>query len=59
MGDPPDFFDRTMIWAAAGLAYAALYAGLLLAIGGREPARIITGNIELLLPPLALLAVLV
>jgi signal transduction histidine kinase len=48
-----------MIWAAAGLAYAALYAGLLLAIDGREPARIITGNIALLLPPLAPLAVLV
>jgi hypothetical protein len=59
VGDPPDFFDRTLIWAAAGLAYAALYAGLLLAIGGREPARIITGNIALLLPPLAPVAVLV
>jgi signal transduction histidine kinase len=48
-----------MNWAVAGLAYVALYSALIVAVGTREPARVIVGNIGLLLPPLAPLAVLI
>jgi hypothetical protein len=47
-----------MNWAVAGLVYAAAYAALVTALGDREPARLIAGNIGLLLPPLAPLVVL-
>ena len=48
-----------MNWAVAGLVYVALYSALVIAVGAREPARLIIGNVGLLLPPLAPLAVLV
>src|SRR5215204_1816297 len=47
-----------MNWAVAGLVYAAVYAGLVSALSDREWARLVVGNIGLLLPPLALLAAL-
>jgi PAS domain S-box-containing protein len=45
-----------MNWAVAGLVYAVAYAALVSAL--RDPARLIAGNIGLLLPPLAPLFVL-
>ena len=59
MGESPDFRNRMMNWAVAGLVYVALYSAILVVIGTREPARVIVGNIGLLLPPLAPLAVLI
>ena len=47
-----------MNWAVAGLVYAVVYAGLVSALSEREWARLVVGNIGLLLPPLALLAAL-
>src|SRR6185503_6687920 len=48
-----------MNWAVAGLVYAGVYAALVSALSDREWARLVAGNIGLLLPPLALLAALV
>ena len=48
-----------MNWAIAGLVYAGAYAALMTALADRERARMMTGNIALLLPPLAPLYVLV
>ena len=47
-----------MNWAVAGLVYAGVYAALVTALADRESARLVVGNIGLLLPPLAPLAVL-
>ena len=48
-----------MNWAVAGLVYAGAYAALVAALADRESARLVVGNIGLLLPPFALLFVLV
>ena len=48
-----------MNWAVAGLVYAGAYAALVAALADRESARLVVGNIGLLLPPLAPLVVLV
>jgi PAS domain S-box-containing protein len=48
-----------MNWAVAGLVYAGAYAALVAALADREWARLVVGNIGLLLPPFALLIVLV
>jgi len=55
----PPHLPVFMNWAVAGLVYVALYSALVVAVGVREPARVIVGNIGLLLPPLAPLAVLI
>jgi PAS domain S-box-containing protein len=47
-----------MNWAVAGVVYAVAYAALVSALSDREWARLVAGNIGLLLPPLALLAAL-
>jgi PAS domain S-box-containing protein len=47
-----------MNWAVTGVVYAVAYAALVSALSGREWARLVAGNIGLLLPPLALLAAL-
>ena len=47
-----------MTWAIAGLVYAAIYAALVLALGDRASARLLVGNVALLLPPLAPLIVI-
>jgi len=47
-----------MNWAYAGLAYAAVYVAVVLAIGDRPDLRLLVGNMALLLPPIAPLAVL-
>jgi len=41
-----------MNWALVGLAYAAAYAAIVLALGEREHARLLVGNIALLIPPI-------
>lgn len=46
------------MWAVAGVAYAVLYAGIVFALGERAHARLIVGNVALLLPPLAPLFVI-
>ena len=48
-----------MNWAVAGVVYAGAYAALVAALAGQESARLMVGNIGLLLPPLAPLVVLV
>jgi PAS domain S-box-containing protein len=45
-------------WAVAGLVYAGGYAALVVALADRPAARLLVGNIALLLPPIALLAAL-
>ena len=47
-----------MNWAIAGLAYAGAYAALMSALAANAAARLLIGNIALLLPPLAPLYVL-
>ena len=47
-----------MIWAIAGLAYAAVYAAIVFALGDHAHARVIVGNVALLIPPLAPLTVI-
>ena len=47
-----------MNWALAGLIYAGAYVAVVLALGDREHARLIVGNVGLLLPPLAPIAVM-
>jgi PAS domain S-box-containing protein len=42
-----------MNWAIAGLVYAAVYAALVTGLADRADARLLIGNIALLLPPLA------
>ena len=42
-----------MNWAVAGLVYAVAYAALVAALADREWARLVAGNIGLLLPPIA------
>lgn len=44
--------------ALVGLVYAALYAAAITALGSQPHARLILGNIALLLPPLAPMAVI-
>jgi PAS domain S-box-containing protein len=44
-----------MNWAVAGLVYAVAYGALVSALSGQDWARLVAGNIGLLLPPLALL----
>ena len=46
-------------WAIAGLVYAAAYAALMAALPAHPWARLVIGNIALLLPPLAPLYILV
>ena len=46
-----------MNWAVAGVVYAVAYAALVSALP--DPARLVAGNVGLLLPPLALLFVFV
>jgi PAS domain S-box-containing protein len=48
-----------MNWAVAGLIYAAAYAALVRALGDHDRARLIVGNIALIVPPLGPLAVIV
>jgi PAS domain S-box-containing protein len=47
-----------MNWAIAGLLYAGAYALLMTALAGNAAARLVIGNIALLLPPLAPIYVL-
>ena len=47
-----------MNWAVAGLIYAGVCAVVMTALAEAEAARLVAGNIALLLPPLALLYVL-
>jgi hypothetical protein len=47
-----------MNWAIAGLVYAGAYAALMTGLADHDSARLWIGNIALLLPPLAPLAVL-
>src|SRR5262245_4067542 len=47
-----------MNWAPVGLVYAGVYAALVVALGEREHARLIVGNIGLLIPPIVPLAVM-
>jgi len=47
-----------MNWALGGLVYAAVYAAAVAALGGQPHARVLAGNVALLLPPLAPLAVI-
>src|SRR5258706_6031223 len=47
-----------MNWAIAGLVYAGVCAVVMTALAEAETARLVAGNIALLLPPLALLYVL-
>jgi PAS domain S-box-containing protein len=47
-----------MNWAIAGLVYAGACAALMTGLAGAGTARIVVGNVVLLLPPLALLYVL-
>jgi PAS domain S-box-containing protein len=51
-------FGPGSVWAVAGIAYAGAYAALMVALDGRDDARLIAGNIGLLLPPLAPMYVL-
>jgi len=48
-----------MNWAIAGLVYAGVYAALMTGLSGHDGARLLAGNIALLLPPLAPLYVLI
>jgi PAS domain S-box-containing protein len=45
-------------WAVAGVAYAAVYAAVVALLGDRHGARLLFGNVALILPPLALLVAL-
>jgi PAS domain S-box-containing protein len=47
-----------MNWAVAGLVYAGVCAAVMTQLADAETARLVVGNIALLLPPLALLYVL-
>jgi PAS domain S-box-containing protein len=47
-----------MNWAVAGLLYAAAYAAVIAALGSHPNARLLVGNIALLLPPFAPLFVI-
>jgi PAS domain S-box-containing protein len=47
-----------MNWAIAGLVYAGVCAAVMTGLADLEHARLVAGNIALLLPPLALLYVL-
>jgi PAS domain S-box-containing protein len=42
-----------MNWAVVGLVYAAAYVVLILALGDRGHARLLVGNVALLVPPFA------
>jgi PAS domain S-box-containing protein len=46
-------------WAVIGLAYAGAYVALMTALADQPSTRLIIGNIALLLPPIAPIAVLV
>jgi hypothetical protein len=48
-----------MNWAVAGLVYGAVYAVLVLALGDHDRARLIAGNIALVVPPLIPLVVII
>jgi hypothetical protein len=48
-----------MMWAIVGLVYSGLYAALVWALDDRAHLRMLIGNAALLLPPLALLVVIV
>ncbi|HMF97156.1 MAG TPA: ATP-binding protein [Vicinamibacterales bacterium] len=45
-------------WAVIGLGYAGVYAALMTALADQPAARLIVGNLALLLPPLAPIVVL-
>jgi PAS domain S-box-containing protein len=45
-----------MAWIIAGLTYSAAYLAIVLALWGHTGARLVVGNIALLLPPLATIA---
>jgi PAS domain S-box-containing protein len=47
-----------MNWALAGLVYAGVYAGLMMLLADQEQARLVIGNLALLLAPLAPLFVI-
>jgi PAS domain S-box-containing protein len=47
-----------MNWASAGILYAGLYAGLVLALGENHHARLLIGNAALLVPPMIPIAVM-
>jgi len=47
-----------MTWVIAGLVYVVLYAAIVLALGDAAHARLIVGNIALLIPPFAPLLVI-
>lgn len=47
-----------MNWAVTGIVYAVVYAAAVVALAERDQARLVVGNIGLLLPPLAPLAML-
>ena len=47
-----------MNWALAGLLYAGAYVAIVLALGERNHARLLVGNVGLLLPPLAPIVVM-
>src|SRR5256885_15741659 len=47
-----------MNWLVIGLAYAGAYVALMTALADHAAARLVIGNIALLLPPLAPIAVL-
>jgi PAS domain S-box-containing protein len=48
-----------MNWAITGLIYAGVYVAITLALGNREHARLLFGNVGLLLPPIAPIAAVV
>src|SRR4051812_10012163 len=48
-----------MNWGVAGLAYAAAYVALVVALGEHAQARLIAGTIGLLIPPFAPIIVMV
>ena len=48
-----------MPWIIAGLTYSAAYLAIVLALWRHTDARLIVGNIALLLPPLATVAAIV
>src|SRR6516164_9816598 len=45
-----------MNWAIAGLVYAAVYAAMVWALGDHTYARLVVGNVALLIPPFVPLA---
>src|SRR5436309_1009428 len=52
-------YPTSMNWAVIGLVYAGAYVALTTALAAQPATRLVIGNIALLLPPLALIAVLI